>query len=83
MRFTTRSTFLPKYELEHAGVRIEVISLDSKPIEIYSYFSRIGALDVDKTISDADPSDYVAQAPRSRKAHTTHDDIGQLREVIG
>jgi protease I len=40
-------------------VRMEVISLESKPIEIYSYFSRIGTLDVDKTIRDADPADYI------------------------
>src|SRR4029453_16237840 len=57
--FQDSEYFLPKYELENAGVRIEVISLDSKPIEIYSYFSRIGTLDVDRTISDANPSDYV------------------------
>jgi protease I len=57
--FQDSEYFLPKYELENAGVRIEVISLDSKPIEIYSYFSRIGTLDVDRTISDANPTDYV------------------------
>jgi protease I len=58
--FQDSEYFLPKFELETAGAQTEVISLDSsKPIEIYSYFSRIGTLDVDKSITDADPMDYV------------------------
>src|SRR5262249_48607621 len=36
--FQDSEYFLPKYELERAGARTEVISLDSKPVEIYSYF---------------------------------------------
>ena len=56
--FQDSEYFLPKFEIESVGAQTEVISLDSKPVEIYSYFSRIGVLDVDKAISDADPSDY-------------------------
>jgi putative intracellular protease/amidase/DNA-directed RNA polymerase specialized sigma24 family protein len=57
--FQDSEYFLPKFEIENAGAQTEVISLDSKPIDIYSYFSRIGSLDVDKTIEDADSGDYV------------------------
>lgn len=57
--FQDSEYFLPKYELERAGARTEVISLGSKPVEIYSYFTRIGMLDVDRTIRDADPFDYA------------------------
>jgi protease I len=57
--FQDSEYFLPKFDIEGSGVRMEVISLESKPIEIYSYFSRIGTLDVDKTIRDADPADYI------------------------
>jgi putative intracellular protease/amidase len=57
--FQDSEYFLPKFDIENTGAQTEVSSLDSKPIEIYSYFSRIGTLDVDKTISDADPGDYT------------------------
>ena len=57
--FQDSEYFLPKFDIEGSGVRMEVISLESKPIEIYSYFSRIGTLDVDRTIHDAEPADYI------------------------
>ena len=57
--FQDSEYFLPKYELEHAGAQTQVISLDSRPIEIYSYFSRIGLLDVDRKIGEANPDDYA------------------------
>jgi len=56
--FQDSEYFLPKFDIENTGVQTEVISLASKPIEIYSYFSRIGTLDVNKKIGDADPADY-------------------------
>ena len=57
--FQDSEYFLPKFDIENTGAQTEVISLNAKPIEIYSYFSRIGTLDVDKTISDDHPRDYV------------------------
>jgi protease I len=57
--FQDSEYFLPKFEIESTGAHTEVISLGSKPIEVYSYFSRIGSLDVDKTIGEADPGDYA------------------------
>ena len=57
--FQDSEYFLPKFEIESAGAQTEVISIEASPIEIYSYFSRIGTLDVDKTVRDADPGDYI------------------------
>jgi deglycase len=57
--FQDSEYFLPKFDIENAGAQTEVISLASKPIEIYSYFSRIGTLDVNETIGDVDPADYA------------------------
>src|SRR5215468_7210027 len=57
--FQDSEYFLPKFAIEGSDVQMEVISLESRPIEIYSYFSRIGTLDVDKTIRDVDPTDYI------------------------
>jgi protease I len=57
--FQDSEYFLPKIEIEKLGVETEVISLTRAPIEIYSFFSRIGLLDVQKTIDEASPADYV------------------------
>jgi protease I len=57
--FQDSEYFLPKVEIEKMGVRTEVVSIRSEPIEIYSFFDCIGHLDVQKTIDRANPDDYV------------------------
>jgi len=57
--FQDSEYFLPKIEIEKLGVETEIISLSHAPIEIYSFFSRIGLLDVQKTIDEAKPADYL------------------------
>ena len=57
--FQDSEFFLPKNALEAMGVRVEVVSAGTKPVEIYSYFTCIGHLDVNKTIDDAGPGDYI------------------------
>jgi protease I len=57
--FQDSEYFLPKIEIEKLGFATEVISLGRQPVEIYSFFSRIGLLDVQKTIQEASPGDYV------------------------
>src|SRR5215813_6842877 len=57
--FQDSEFFLPKIALEAMGVRVEVVSAGTKPVEIYSYFTCIGHLDVNKTIDDAGPGDYI------------------------
>ena len=44
---------------DQLGLDIEVVSTKKEPVEIYSYFSRIGMLDVNRSIDDADPNDYI------------------------
>lgn|SRR5262249_48355005 len=57
--FQDSEYFLPKIEIEKLGAETEVISLAREPVEIYSFFSRIGLLDVQKTIQEANPADYI------------------------
>ena len=57
--FQDSEYFLPKIEIERMGVTTEVVSLTREPVEIYSFFSRIGLLDVQRTIQEADPHDYA------------------------
>jgi protease I len=51
--------FLPKIEIEKMGVATEVISLTRAPVEIFSFFTRIGLLDVQKTVDEVNPADYA------------------------
>jgi deglycase len=58
--FQDSEYFLPKIALQdQLGLDVEVVSTKKEPIEIYSYFRRIGVLDVDKSIIDADANDYI------------------------
>jgi protease I len=57
--FQDSEYFLPKVEIEKAGVTTEVISLTRSPVEIYSFFSRIGLLDVQKVIDEVSPAEYA------------------------
>lgn len=57
--FQDSEYFLPKIEIEKLGVTTEVISIRRDPIEIYSFFSRIGTLDVQATFDTVDPRDYI------------------------
>jgi protease I len=58
--FQDSEFFLPKIALQdQLGLDVEVISSKRAPIEIYSYFSRIGMLDVNRTVAEADPDDYI------------------------
>jgi deglycase len=84
--FQDSEFFLPKIALEDMGVRVEVVSTSSTPIEIYSYFTRIGHLDVNKTIDAAEPDDYIGVlvpgGARSPAILSEHESVlAFLREV--
>ena len=57
--FQDSEYFLPKIEIEKLGVETETISISKNPVEIYSFFRGIGYLNIDKTIDEANPDDYV------------------------
>lgn len=58
--FQDSEYFLPKVAIQdRLGLDVEVVSITKQPIEIYSYFSRIGMLDVNKSIDEADSNDYI------------------------
>jgi protease I len=57
--FQEEEYFLPKFALQSAGFNVEVVSTRAAPVEMYSFFSPTGKLDVDKAIGDVRASDYV------------------------
>ncbi len=86
--FQDAEYFLPKVEIEKLGVGTEVLSIRKDPIEIYSFFSRIGLLDVQKTLQEAVPQDYIgALVPGGAKSPALLCDspaaLAFLRELNG
>jgi predicted enzyme related to lactoylglutathione lyase len=57
--FQEEEYFLPKVALQRAGFKVEALSTEREPIEIYSFFSPTGTLDIDKVVADAKVDDYV------------------------
>lgn len=57
--FQDSEFFLPKIEIEKAGVKMEIVSIENKPVDMWSFFDKIGELNVDKTIERANPDDYI------------------------
>ena len=53
--FQEEEYFFPKVALTEADYQVEVVSLRKEPVEIYSYFTRTGLLDVERAIEDARP----------------------------
>src|SRR5262249_24120557 len=57
--FQEEEYFFPKVALNESGYQVEVVSSRKEPVEIYSYFTRTGLLDVERAIGDARAEDYV------------------------
>jgi deglycase len=57
--FQDSEYFLPKIEIEKLGVETETVSISNKPVEIYSFFKSIGHLNIDKSIDQVNPQDYL------------------------
>jgi len=57
--FQEEEFFLPKLALARAGYAVDVVSLERRPIEMYSYFAQTGLLNVDRAIAETNPADYA------------------------
>jgi putative intracellular protease/amidase len=58
--FQEEEFFLPKVALARAGYTVVVVSLERRPIEMYSYFAQTGLLNVDRAVAEANPDEYAA-----------------------
>jgi protease I len=57
--FQEEEYFLPKVALQRAGFVVEALSTGCEAVEMYSFFSPTGRLDIDKVVADAKVDDYV------------------------
>jgi protease I len=57
--FQEEEFFFPKVALNKAGYTVETVSIGKGPVEIYSFFQRTGLLDVNRTIEEVSPAEYI------------------------
>jgi deglycase len=56
--FQEEECLVPRFALQLLGARVDIVSPMKRPIEIYSYFEKVGTYDVDLSIDEADPGDF-------------------------
>jgi protease I len=56
--FQEEECFVPRFALQLLGAQVDIVSLTKTPIEIFSYFEKVGTYDVDYSIDEADPRDF-------------------------
>jgi protease I len=56
--FQEEECLVPRFALQLLGARVDIVSLTKRPIEIYSYFEKVGTYDVDHSIDEVDPRDF-------------------------
>ena len=56
--FQEEECLVPRFVLELLGARVDIVSLVKAPIEIYSYFEKVGTYDVDYSIVEVHPRDF-------------------------
>jgi protease I len=56
--FQEEECLVPRFALQLLGARVDIVSLIKRPIEIYSYFEKVGAYDVNHAIDDVDPHEF-------------------------
>jgi protease I len=56
--FQEEECLVPRFVLELLGARVDIVSPLRAPIEIYSYFEKVGTYDVDYSIAEVHPGDF-------------------------
>jgi protease I len=56
--FQEEECLVPRFVLQLLGARVDIVSSTRGPVEIYSYFEKVGTYDVDFSIDEIDPRDF-------------------------
>jgi protease I len=56
--FQEEECLVPRFALQLLGAQVDIVSTTKRPIEIYSYFKKVGTYDVDHAIDEIDPQDF-------------------------
>jgi protease I len=56
--FQEEECLVPRFALQLLGARVEIVSSTKRPVEIFSYFEKVGTYDVDHAIDEVAPGDF-------------------------
>src|SRR5262245_7817116 len=56
--FQEEECLVPRFAMQLLGASVNIVSLVRSPIDIYSYFERVGTYEVDYAIADVDAQDF-------------------------
>src|SRR5262249_55681913 len=56
--FQEEECLVPRFALQLLGAQVDIVSSTKRPVEIYSYFEKVGTYDVDHAIDEIDPQDF-------------------------
>src|SRR5262249_11224772 len=56
--FQEEECLVPRFALQLLGAQVAIVSSTKRPIEIYSYFEKVGTYDVDHTIDEIDAQQF-------------------------
>ena len=56
--FQEEECLVPRFALQLLGAQVDIVSSTKRPIEIYSYFEKVGSYDVDHSIDEIDPGEF-------------------------
>jgi protease I len=56
--FQEEECLVPRFALQLLGARVEMVSSAKVPVEMYSYFEKVGTYNVDHAIDEIDPQDF-------------------------
>ena len=56
--FQEEECLVPRFALQLLGAQVDIVSSQNRPIEIYSYFRKVGTYYVDRAIDEVSEDDY-------------------------
>jgi protease I len=67
--FQEEECLVPRFALQWLGAQVDIVSSQKRPIEIYSYFRKVGTYDVERAIDEvADDDDDGVLIPGGAKS---------------
>jgi deglycase len=56
--FQEEECLVPRFALQLLGAQVDIVSPTKRPVEIYSYFRKVGTYDVDHAIDEIEAKDF-------------------------
>src|SRR5215471_7676858 len=80
--FQEEECLVPRFALQLLGARVDMVSSAKAPVEIYSYFEKVGTYDVEYAIDAVDPQDFDGNPHSRRGEELGHLEPGRAHQGI-